>query len=300
MVEPCVDRIGYKVNADTRPEVSMKKFALIVIATICSIMMFHSSAQAHDLLTSEDSFTQFVANIFSADNSAGYLAVILVVSFFLGMIHALTPGHGKTIVSAYMVGTRGTVADAITLGIAVTAAHLSSVIIFGVILAFVSRYAVPEQIVPYLGTASGLIIVALGGWMLYTRLRSRGAHAHALHNHDGHGHHHDHHQDEGKPGRLGLITLGISGGMVPCYDAIVVLLLAFSLNRVLLGLSLITIFSLGLASVLIVLAVLFAKSSSLLDRHLSENGFVRRIPVVSAILVTALGILLAGRSFLQI
>ena len=88
--------------------------------------------------------------------------------------------------------------------------------------------------------------------------------------------------------------------MVPCYDAIVVLLLAFSLNRVLLGLSLITIFSFGLASVLIVLAILFAKSSSLLDKHLSENRFVRRIPVMSALLITVLGVLLAGKSFLQI
>jgi ABC-type nickel/cobalt efflux system permease component RcnA len=262
--------------------------------------MFQSSAQAHDLLTSEDGFTGFVTNLFSADNSTGYLAVILVASFFLGMVHALTPGHGKTIVSAYMVGTRGTVADAITLGVTVTVAHLSSVIIFGVILAFVSRYVVPEQIVPYLGTASGLIIVALGAWMLYRRLRNRDAPAHTHHHHDEHRHHHHHNYDAGRPGRLGLISLGISGGMVPCYDAIVVLLLAFSLNRVLLGLSLITIFSFGLASVLIVLAIMFAKSSALLDRHLSENKFVRRVPVMSALLITVLGILLAGKSFLQI
>jgi ABC-type nickel/cobalt efflux system permease component RcnA len=278
----------------------MRKSALLIIAAISTLIMCQSPAQAHDLLTSEDGFTQFVASLFSADNSTGYLAVILVASFFLGMIHALTPGHGKTIVSAYMVGTRGTVGDAITLGIAVTVAHLSSVIIFGVILAFVSRYIVPEQIVPYLGTASGLIIVALGAWMLYRRLRNKHALAHTHHDQAAHGHHHHHNHDSGRPGRLGLISLGISGGMVPCYDAIVVLLLAFSLNKVLLGLSLITIFSLGLASVLIVLAVLFAKSSSLLDKHLSENKFVRRIPVMSAFLITVLGILLAGKSFSQI
>ena len=179
-------------------------------------------------------------------------------------------------------------------------AHLSSVIIFGVILAFVSRYIVPEQIVPYLGTASGLIIMALGAWMLRNRLRNRETHVHTHHDHADHGHHHHHNHDDGRPGRLGLLSLGISGGMVPCYDAIVVLLLAFSLNRVLLGLSLITVFSFGLASVLIALTILFAKSSSLLDKYLSENKFVRRVPVMSAFLITVLGILLAGKSFLQI
>ncbi len=282
------------------PGIQMRKLAMRAIMVLCILIGFPLCAEAHDLLSSEDGFTRFVIDFLSADNSAGFLAVMLVFTFFLGMIHALTPGHGKTIVSAYMVGTRGTVGDAITLGITVTVAHMSSVIIFGVILAFVSRYAVPEKIVPYLGMASGLIIVALGAWMLYTRLRSRDAHAHAHHDHTGHDHHHNHNHDEGRPGRLGLISLGISGGMVPCYDAIVVLLLAFSLNKVLLGLSLITIFSFGLASVLIALAILFAKSSSLLDKYMNENRFVHHVPVMSALMITVLGILLAGKSFLQI
>jgi len=277
----------------------MRKPAIILALAICTIFVFQSPALAHDLFSREDGFTQFVTNLFSADNSAAYLAVIMVVSFFLGMIHALTPGHGKTIVSAYMVGTRGTVGDAVTLGITVTISHLSSVIILGVILAFVSRFVVPEKIVPYLGTASGLIIVVLGAWMLRNRLRGDVAHTHSHHDHDHAGHTHSH-RDEERPGRLGLISLGVSGGMVPCYDAIVVLLLAFSLNKVFLGLSLIAIFSLGLASVLIALAIIFAKSSSVLDKHMGENRFVRRIPVMSACLITLLGLFLAGRSFLQI
>ena len=277
----------------------IQKPAMSAVVALCILIGFPLCAEAHDFLSSEDGFMRFVENLFSADNSPGYLAVILVASFFLGMVHALTPGHGKSIVSAYMVGTGGTVGDAITLGITVTVAHLSSVIIFGVILAFVSRYIVPDRIIPYLGTASGLIIVALGAWMLYTRLRNRETNGRMRHDHDEHGRHH-HSHDAARPGRLGLISLGVSGGMVPCYDAIVVLLLAFSFDRTLLGISLITVFSFGLASVLIAIAILFAKSSSLLDKYMNENGFVRHVPVMSALLITALGILLAGKSILQI
>lgn len=274
-----------------------RKLIVAAIAPVFLLGITATPAIAHEALSNEDGLTRFVVNLFSADNSPAYLVIIFLITFVLGAVHALMPGHGKTVVSAYMVGTRGTVGDAITLGVTVTVTHLSSVIILGVALAFASRYVVPEKVMPMLGTASGLIILALGLWMLYRRLRNRGVQFHSHHDHD-HAHRHPH--PERGWGRLSLISLGVSGGMVPCYDAIVVLLLAFSLNRIALGLSLITVFSLGLAFVLIFLAILFAKSSSLLEKHLGENRLVRHIPVVSAVAITVLGIILTGKSFSQI
>src|SRR5580704_1294101 len=119
----------------------------------------------------------------------GMIAVALGVAFVLGAAHALTPGHGKTIVAAYLVGSRGTLKHAVFLGAMVTFTHTVSVFLLGLATLFLFHYVVPQNVIQVLGAVSGLSIVAIGGWMLYKRLRHEQQHRHGLHHHH---HHHDH------------------------------------------------------------------------------------------------------------
>src|ERR1700722_16641447 len=175
------------------------------------------------------------------------IAAGLGIAFVLGAAHALTPGHGKTIVAAYLVGSRGTLKHAAFLGAMVTVTHTVSVFALGLATLFLFRLIVPEKITEILGVISGLSIAIIGGWMLLKRFR--GAHGHH-HTHHQYSHKHDHshagdfhphlhhdgpgghtHVPEGDVSWGSLITLAISGGLVPCESALVLLLSAISLGR---------------------------------------------------------------------
>lgn len=126
-----------------------------------------------------------------------WLLAGLVVAFGFGAAHALTPGHGKTIVAAYLVGSRGTFKHAIFLGAMVTFTHTISVFLLGLGVLFLSNIVKPEKITPVLGAISGLSIVAVGGSLFYKRLkrlRAVAAHSHEEHHHHDHGHSHDREQ----------------------------------------------------------------------------------------------------------
>src|ERR1700680_5013301 len=114
------------------------------------------------------------------------IAAAIGVAFVLGAAHALTPGHGKTIVAAYLVGSRGTLKHAAFLGAMVTFTHTISVFLLGLVTLFLFQYVMPEKITQVLGAISGLSIVAIGGWMIGKRIRGL---RHAHHHH----HHHEHH-----------------------------------------------------------------------------------------------------------
>jgi nickel/cobalt transporter (NicO) family protein len=119
------------------------------------------------------------------------IAATIGIAFALGAAHALTPGHGKTIVAAYLVGSRGTLKHAAFLGGMVTLTHTITVFLLGLATLFLFQYVVPQKVTQVLGAISGLSIVAIGGWMLYKRLRG----ARHAHSHDHHHHHDDHHHD---------------------------------------------------------------------------------------------------------
>lgn len=124
------------------------------------------------------------------------LSVILLAlgaAFALGAAHALTPGHGKAIVAAYLVGSKGTLKHAAFLGAMVTFTHTISVFALGLATLFLFRYIVPEKVTAILGVVSGLSIVVIGAWMLRKRFaQSKPSHPHQ------HGHQHGHgHQYEG-------------------------------------------------------------------------------------------------------
>ena len=245
------------------------------------------------------------------------IAAGLGIAFVLGAAHALTPGHGKTIVAAYLVGSRGTLKHAAFLGAMVTFTHTVSVFLLGLATLFLFQYVVPQKVTQVLGAISGLSIVAIGGWMLYKRLRGAGhTHSHS-HDHEHHHHHHDHahdhvhehthsHDHSHDPGGhthmpdemswSGLAALGASGGLVPCESALVLLLTAIALRRVGLGLLLLVSFSLGLALVLMAIGVLVIYAKNLLPSGSDGSPFFRWMPVASAAVVMLLGVIMTGVS----
>jgi ABC-type nickel/cobalt efflux system permease component RcnA len=220
----------------------------------------------------------------------GVMLVGLLAAFAFGAVHALSPGHGKTLVAAYLVGSRGTPKHAIFLGLMVTFTHTISVFGLGLVTLYLSQFVLPEKITPVLGVISGLMIVWVGLTLLYRRTVGRKPVSSGLVHDHGDGHVHTHVPDEISMG--GLIALGASGGLVPCPSALVLLLTSVSLNRVGLGLTLLTAFSAGLAVVLsaVGLVVLYAKHL-LPDRAKAEqNPWFRWLPVASAAVVTCIGI----------
>ncbi|MEO7716565.1 MAG: sulfite exporter TauE/SafE family protein [Capsulimonas sp.] len=326
--------------------------------------------------TPQDRFTQTIA---AKNLTPGVMLLGLLVAFVFGSFHALSPGHGKTMVAAYLVGTRGTVKHAFLLGVVVTITHTLGVFALGLITLFASQYIVPEKLFPILSVISGLAVFGVGLWLFYSRIRgldtghSHGHshdhdhdhdhshdhdhdhshdlehthehdhihdHAHApvlamaavgapthdhvhphddshdhghTHDHDhshdhehshshdgghshGFGHHHHHHVPDGPITAKSLIALGISGGIVPCPSALVVLLSAIALHRVAYGLLLITSFSIGLAAVLIAIGVAVVSASKLLERVPRSDAFTRFMPIFSAAAVTTIGVVLIIRA----
>lgn len=269
--------------------------------------------------TPRDAFTGLIAG---RPLGLGMVLFALAVATSLGAFHALEPGHGKTVVAAYLVGARGTAWHAALLGLVVTVSHTAGVYLLGAVTLYASRYVVPETLYPWLGAASGLLIAALGVTLLYRRLAgARGAaHAHtpsdghghdhgSAHGHthdgerepahghgpnDGHGHHH--HAPEGPVSLRALVTLGVSGGIVPCPAALVVLLSAVAVRQIGLGLLLIVAFSVGLAAVLIAIGLLVVYARRLVarfDRTGVEGPLVRRwLPLTSAAVITVSGIVI--------
>src|SRR5580698_3131823 len=238
----------------------------------------------------------------------------------LGAIHALEPGHGKTIVAAYLVGSRGTARHAVLLGIVVTAAHTSGVFLLGAVTLYASRYIVPEQLYPWLGAISGLSVAGLG---IFTFLRhwtgESGEHSHA----PGEDHSHwflsmlkqstfkqatpehatavepangtaastDTKSAERSLSLRELCMLGITGGIVPCPAALVVLLSAFSLHRIGFGLLLITAFSFGLAAVLVTVGLTMVYAKRVVSSRVRRsNAALRFLPILSSAFMVVLGV----------
>jgi len=256
----------------------------------------------------------------------------LLIATVLGSLHALSPGHGKTIVGAYLVGSRATALHAAILGLTVTITHTIGVFALGLVTLFASQYVVTERLFPILSLVSGGIVLALGLSLFARRLRLLIAHegtdSHSHHEHSDHGHTHDHshheHYDHGHthehshhdgaeaaaikhshgqqshshlpPGADGsrvtwnsLLALGISGGLLPCPSALVVFLSAVSLHRVGFGLLLVVAFSLGLASTLTGIGLVFVYIGRLMKRPLPFNRFFRVLPVASALAIACVG-----------
>ena len=256
--------------------------------------------------------TGFAALITKDDLGFGVILISLVVALFWGAAHALTPGHGKAIVAAYMVGTRGTARHALLLGLTVTFTHTIGVFALGLVTLGLSEFIVPEDLYPWLNLASALLVVGVGVAVLRSRIRLRRAahehhqhehsHGHAHHHAHDHHHHHDHdhhdhsHVPEPGSGVRGLVAVGVSGGILPCPTALVVLLAAISLHRVGYGLALILAFSVGLAAVISGIALLAVTAKRTFSRLSFEGRLVRALPAVSAFVIVCVGVAMTLRA----
>jgi len=265
--------------------------------------------QANQQQTPRSRFTELIT---AQHLSICFLFTAAIIAIGLGGLHALEPGHGKTIVAAYLVGSKGTVRHAVLLAMIVTVSHTVGVFALGAITLFASRYIVPEQLYPWLSAFSGITIAGLGVYMLLRRLTGTASeHSHAV----GKGHANwmlwrraklkgSDEMEEAGPSRIDvaqtqsvsltqLLTLGITGGIIPCPAALIVLLSAFALHRVGLGFFLIVAFSIGLAGVLTGFGVLMVYARRFMTHLHSDGPLTRRwLPVASSAFITVLGLML--------
>jgi nickel/cobalt transporter (NicO) family protein len=247
--------------------------------------------------------------------SGRFIWFALMLAFAFGAAHALEPGHGKTVVAAYLIGERGTIKDAVMLGLIVTATHTASVfLMWACIMGFKEIF--PEQVVfKFTEIFSGFLIVGLGVWLLFYRWYNPVGHtktvpaAAAEHSHHEHEHEHKHgkvslmhthgpgghtHEYDPSVSYKQLFVLGITGGIIPCPGAIIVLLVAMNRQLLLFGFSLIMAFSVGLAIVLVAIGIMMVTAKGFFDRmNIGGGMFTRRIlPVASALAVIVLGLFL--------
>ena len=255
------------------------------------------------------------AGALTSGNDHGLLILLLLGSAFVwGALHALSPGHGKTMVAGYLAGSRGRPKDAALLGLTVTITHTSAVFALGLITLAASAYVLPEDLYPWLGVASGAMVIAIGLWAIWTRLRRwramKAEHDHGhhhMHAHGGHSHSHSHtHEHSGAPiTTRSLIALGVSGGIVPCPSALVVLVAAISQHRLGLGLVLILAFSIGLAATLTAVGLAVLHGGRLIkrlqpERRLFGGRIAGALPALSATLIVVAGGLITLRAIPQI
>jgi nickel/cobalt transporter (NicO) family protein len=220
-----------------------------------------------------------------ASSGEGVLLLLLLAAFGWGALHALSPGHGKAMVAAYLVGTRGKPQHAIALGATVTVTHTIGVFALGVVTLALSQYLLPEDLYPWLTLVSGLLVVGIGASVLRTRIR-KARHAH-------HDHHHHHEHDLSWKGLLGM---GTAAGLIPCPSALVVLLAAISQHEVALGLLLITAFSLGLAATLTGLGLIVVSARRWIPSRLTAGRLAAALPAASALLIVGVGCVLTARA----
>jgi ABC-type nickel/cobalt efflux system permease component RcnA len=236
------------------------------------------------------------------DSRKGF-AVLLLLALGLGAAHALTPGHGKTLVAAYLVGERGTVWHALFLGLVTTLTHTGAVIaLAGVGYFFPDAFPATMAATELVG---GLAIALLGFWLLLRRLSGQADHVHLPgqgHHHHSHGDHHHHthvhdFSDLKKGNGVGwwhLLVLGMHGGIVPCWDAIVILSVAVSTGRLALALPLLLAFSAGLAGVLVSLGVGVVLAGRWAGARWGDHPGLRRLagalPILSALVIMGMGL----------
>jgi ABC-type nickel/cobalt efflux system permease component RcnA len=347
----------------------------------CVATIFYKGKVQNSIFSPEN--RQFALMPRSTELMAGGLLMAIAGAFVWGAAHAMSPGHGKTIVGAYLVGSQATPKHALFLGLTATITHTIGVFALGLVTLFASRYILAEQLTPWLSLLSGLLVAAIGINLLKERFphlplfkkspweHSREHHHHGEHSHEHHHHHgehphehhhhhhgehshehhhhhhgehsrehHQHHHDREESGTLALafaptadshhidgyhshdggpahshlppgadgspvtwrnlLALGISGGLVPCPSALVLLLSAIAIGQIGSGLMLVFAFSLGLAATLTGLGLLLVSSKRLFDRLPARVRWLKGLPIVSAILITLLGLGISIQAIWQI
>ncbi|MBD2093655.1 sulfite exporter TauE/SafE family protein [Trichocoleus sp. FACHB-591] len=310
----------------------------------CLATIFHQGQVQNAIFSPENRESALIQG--SPWQLAASVPIAIAGAFLWGAMHALTPGHGKTIVGAYLVGSRATVQHALFLGLTTTIAHTTGIFALGLVALFASQFILPEQLYPWLSAISGLIVVGLGLNLFFSRMRGNQwfsrwssrrsqksahhhlhghadehhphshAHEHHLHSHqheheahlDTHSHSHGGHTHSHLPlGADGtpvtwrnLLALGISGGLLPCPSALVLLLSAIALGRVGFGIVLVLAFSLGLAGVLTGLGLLLVCTKRLFKGLPVQTQLAKVLPALGALGIALLGAVITVRAVMQI
>jgi nickel/cobalt transporter (NicO) family protein len=242
----------------------------------------------------------------------------LVTSFWLGAVHAATPGHGKTIAASYIVGARGRPVDALVLGIFVTLSHTSGIILVAALATLGSAWLIPQRVEAYLAVGTGILVIGIGGWMLWTQIQQMmvgralghahggvdaphgastpadNAHAHD-HSHD-HGHNHPHaHSAHYHRHGWGPVHTHDLEAIAQARPRLAVLLSAIASGKLILGLSTVVVFSLGFASVLVLVGVVAARVGQLVLAWL-ESRWINGVQIGAALLIAGVGVVLTARA----
>ena len=254
--------------------------------------------------------SDLLANLVGGKLTVLGAVLALLLAMGLGAAHAISPGHGKTLVAAYLIGSRGSLAQATWLGLTVAVTHTIGVLVLGIVTLLATELLVPERLITWLSLASGLLVIGLGASLVWRHARSRSpersgdqhSHAHAHPHPHGGAHEHSHaHVDEASPPltRAGIATLGLVGGMVPSASALLVLLVAVTTGRTIFGLALIVAFGLGMAIVLAAVSASVVAIRSRVDvggatwtRHAAVRRAGRLVPAASGLAVLVIGVVL--------
>ncbi|MEH1889991.1 MAG: sulfite exporter TauE/SafE family protein [Nostoc sp.] len=271
-----------------------------------------SSSRLDNALTgrSNDVFTSLITQ---ENHNFLTILIALAIAFLWGGLHALSPGHGKTIVGAYLVGSRSNAQHALFLGLIVTITHTAGIFALGLVTLGTSQFILTEQLYPWLSVLSGVLVTVIGLNLFISRLQGTHVshshdhvhsheHSHDLHHHHHHVHHeHSHLPPDGDLSSMNwssLLALGISGGLLPCPSALVVLLSAIALGRIGFGLALVSAFSLGLAAVLTGIGLMLVYAKDRFEDLPFHIPRIKMLPVASALCITLIGLGITSQALL--
>ncbi|HGW3454037.1 nickel/cobalt efflux protein RcnA [Klebsiella quasipneumoniae] len=267
-------------------------------------------------------------NDFTSLLQQGNAWLFIPSAILLGALHGLEPGHSKTMMAAFIVAVRGTLKQAVLLGLAATVSHTAVVWLIAMAGLWFGRGWNAQTSEPWFQLISGIVIVLIACWMLWRTWRESRPHAHHHHPQHGHDHDHDHHHHEHhdhhhshSPGAPlvaeewqdahqrahaqeinrrfdgcqvttgQIVMFGLTGGLIPCPASITVLLICLQLKKFSLGATLVLGFSVGLALTLVASGAIAALSMKHATRRWPWlNDISRKAPWISGLLIIVVGI----------
>ncbi len=304
-------RIGWKdivVAPETEPTNELRSYPNALLGSPRSVWavsitlasnghVIARSVSEEELLAPAGSTSQVRSNLLSDMLAKGLTNPLIILLTFLlaiglGALHALEPGHGKTLLAVSLVGARATPKQALILALALTFAHTAGVLALGIVLLVLAQWIVPENVYPWVTLGSGILVAALGAAALSRYVKAQRGLAH------GHGHHHHSHSAPANAplSFKGVVLIAMSGNIAPCPAALVVLLTALTLHQVGYGLLVVVAFSIGLAVVLTGLGIAVVRGASWLSQRRGFDRFVHYGPPLTAVIIASIGAVMIAKA----
>lgn len=293
--------------------------ALVLVLGLAYVLLFGQvslNPSAPNRTPLSEAGINFIETTLQSSATNPLLAFLaLGTAFLIGALHALTPGHNKTLTGTYLVGSRARLRDAVLLGITTALSHTTSALVIGILAVTTLGQLVSTQYLQWIGIPSGLLTVALGFYLLWKNARS-GGHTHDHHGHDhGQSHIHNHSQPHSHgsdsphehyhpaPDTItlgGLFVMGLLHGIVPTIDALAIILVALSVSQVALGVGLVVAYSVGIAGVLMAVGALFLRAQRVIVNNPRFERLADRATLIAAIVVILFGLSLFVRTLLAV